>query len=256
MRTTIRVVFQLLREFGFAVAVACGLTAYNVMHSPQPAGGWGVVPIVTSFGGTLFVVAWFTGQLVRVRNKIRTDDNFGNITAQLQRMLNELDAKTTDLVGHITGGDGVPFLFGLPDNPEGDHSPRIAVYGKYSQRDVVMTILEVPFDDPNKAFVSKRIMVGDVIFGHFKELPPDILDGQKGDRRRLFITFQGLNGTARQFLHLNRVDGQWRAAVRLMGHGREILARKDPGYPQQPDWIEDMRLSGVVLGGKPYIPLS
>ena len=47
----------------------------------------------------------------------------------------------------------------------------------------------------------------------------------------------------------------WRFATRLMAHGREILVYRQPGFPQQPDWIDDMRLSGVVLGGKPYDPL-
>ena len=143
----------------------------------------------------------------------------------------------------------------MPDNPRGEFSPRLAVKGKYSQRDVTVTFKEVPFDDPTKAFVSKRVRVGDMIAGHYKPLPADILDGQKGDARRLFITLQGLNGTTQQFLHLRKVDGQWRFATRLMAHGREILAYRQPGFPQQPDWIDDMDLSGVVLGGKPYDPL-
>jgi hypothetical protein len=60
---------------------------------------------------------------------------------------------------------------------------------------------------------------------------------------------------SRAFLHFRNVNGQWHFATRLMAHGREILAYVQPEFPRQPDWIEDMRLSGVVLGGKPYDPL-
>ena len=42
---------------------------------------------------------------------------------------------------------------------------------------------------------------------------------------------------------------------RLMAHMFEVVAYVQPGFPQQPDWAEDMRLSGVVLGGAPYDPL-
>jgi hypothetical protein len=73
----------------------------------------------------------------------------------------------------------------LPDHPhpQDEFSPRLAVKGKYSQRDVFVTIREVPFDDARKAFISKRLSVKDVITGHYKLLPPDILDDQKGDER-------------------------------------------------------------------------
>ena len=251
MAIYLRTVVQLLREFWPALIFAAAVTYY----SPEPDRGWNTWALIATFWAALISFGWLMVQWVRVQGKLRTVDKLVDITSQLQAVATDLRVATTDLEGHITGGTSVPYVYGLPDHPQDEFSPRLAVKGKYSQRDVHVTIREVPFDDPTKAVVSKRLKVGDVIAGHIKPLPPDILDGQKGDDRRLFITLQGLNGTTQQFLHLRKVNGQWHFATRLMAHGREILEYRDPGYPQQPDWIDDMRLSGVVLGGKGYDPL-
>lgn len=247
----LRVVLQLLREFWLAIAFAAVVTYY----SPIPKEGWSTWTWIATFWAALISFGWLMVQVVRVHGKLRTDDKLVDIADQLQTVATNLQAAASDLEGRITGGESVPYFYGLPDHPQGEFRPHLAVKGKYSQRDVTVTFKEVPFDDSTKAFVSKRIPAGDVIAGHLKLLPPDILDGQKGDARRLFITLQGLNGTAQQFLHLRKVNAEWRFATRLMAHGREILVYRQPGFPQQPDWIEDMRLSGVILGGKPHDPL-
>lgn len=150
-------------------------------------------------------------------------------------MLGELDAKTMDLVGHITGGKSCSVLMGLPDQAQGPTAPHLAVLGKYTQHDVRMEIIQMPFDGAPSSS-SGPIAVGDVIFGHYVFLSANILDGQMGDHRRLHLRFTALNGATVQVLHLRRVKGQWRAARRVMAHGEVLLERNDEGFINARMW--------------------
>jgi hypothetical protein len=192
----------------------------------------------------------------RIRKGQKTEQTLSSIETNVQAAVDRI----SDAVGHVTGGDSVPYLWGLPDNPAGDNSPRVAVFGQHSQRDVVMQIDELPFDPPGTPVRSASARLGLIVAGHFASLPATIFDYQKGSCRRLLVTFVGLNGTTRQLIRFVESAGQWSTATRVLGHGKVLSEYVSPGYPGQPDWIEDMALInrhfGVVLGGKPYNPLA
>ena len=64
-----------------------------------------------------------------------------------------------------------------------------------------------------------------------------------------------LNGTTTQLLHFRKVDGDWRFATAVAGHGVIAHRKVQPGFPYQPDWEQEFKDAGVELGGKPYNPL-
>lgn len=241
---------QGLLEFGLPAVIAVIVVYF---FAPPPADGWSTVSAVTLFFGVFGSVALVTSQFFQAHHQNSMDRKLTGVVDRLQGMLGELDAKTTDLVGRIDGGKSCTVLMGLPDQPEGPTRPHLAVLGSHTQRQVRMEIFEMPFDGTPPTTRGSQL-IGDVLFGHYVFLSPNVLDGQTGDHRRLYIRFTALNGTAHQLLHLRRVDGQWRAARRVMAHGETLLERNDEGFPEQPDWIADMQITPVVLGVKPYIP--
>jgi hypothetical protein len=56
-------------------------------------------------------------------------------------------------------------------------------------------------------------------------------------------------------VRFRKVDGQWRFAAAVAGHGVIVHQEIQPGFPGRPDWEQEMKLAGVELGGKPYNPL-
>jgi hypothetical protein len=253
--------WQLLREqlIPFVVAGAVTLLVWAFVN--EEGQGWTLATRLGALGPWAGFLAGAAAGWHRIRSGQKTSQTLSTIETNVRQVLADFDVRMADAVGHITGGDAVPYLWGLPDSAGTENSPRVTVLGgKHSQRDVVMLIDELPFASTSPPVRSTQVMLGLVVAGHSLALSPTILDHQTSDRRRLLITFVGLNGTSRQILRLAKVNGQWTSAIRLLGHGKVLCGYVGKGYPDQPDWIEDMDLLrrhlGVVLGGEPYDPLG
>jgi hypothetical protein len=95
----LKVLGQLLREFGIPFAIAVAWTTYNVRWGPQPVGGWSIGPVINLFGPTFFFAAWMVGQWFRVRKQQRVEEGLGGIETKVQRMLDDLDVKTAEAIG-------------------------------------------------------------------------------------------------------------------------------------------------------------
>lgn len=247
MKSFAQLLWNLIWEFRFAIVFALAVTFLG--------GDWSGWAKFIAFWPVLVSAGWVVIQYQRIKSKASNDRKMADLADRLQKVTDNLRSAATDLEGRITGGDSLPYVWLYP--PGDKFRPHLAVKGKHTQRSVTVTFKEVPLDDPATG-AAWRFYIGDVIAGHhttLENLPTELLDGQPGDARRLFITLQGLNGTTQQHLHLRKVDGEWRFAMRLM-HGQMNFEYRQPGYPEQPNWIEDRQLSRVVLGGKPYDPLS
>jgi hypothetical protein len=245
-----KVLRQLLREFRFPIGLAIAWTAYNIWTS-----GWSLAPAIKDFGASLFFLAYFSGQWFRVQKQQRVDEGLGGIEAKAQRMLSDLDAKTTNLIGHITGGESSPCLVGKPGPDDRLGTVAIEVLGEHSLRDVQMRIVNLAnFGADN---LGKTIAVGDVLHGHARVLAGDALfDCRHSDDCRFNIFFTAFNGSTAQLLRLRKVDGQWRVATRVLAHGKVAYEYIDTGFPEQPDWDGETRAAGVTLARYEPKPLS
>jgi hypothetical protein len=246
--------WRALKELFWPAAFALAATWVVARYGDLPPGGWTFILLAGTFYTVFSSAAFFTSQVFTARHQETTEAALTESIRRMQALYDAFDAKGNEIVGKVTGNGSLPCLVGLPDSAGTNDHPKVAVWGNHTQREVVMRIIEAPLDTSISPFLSDSREVGTVLFGHGCRLPPDILDTQKGDHRRLFIRFTALTGTTVQFLHLRRVDGQWYAATRIV-NGDINVEWKTPGYPDQPDWIADRDLSGVVLGGKPYNPL-
>src|SRR5262245_52595361 len=110
-----RVALQLLREFWLAIAFAAVVTYY----SPIPKEGWSTWTLIATCWAALISFGWLMVQVVRVHSKLRTDDKLVDIASQLQTVATGLRAAASDLEGRITGGESVPYFYGLPDHLQG-----------------------------------------------------------------------------------------------------------------------------------------
>jgi len=253
--------WQFLKEQWIPAVVASAVSLLVWWFVREEGKGWTVATVLGALGPWVGFVVSAVANWFRIRSGQKTSQTLSTIEINVRQVLSDFDVRMADAVGHITGGEAIPYFWGLPDSAGTENSPRATVLGgKYSQRDVVMLIDELPFASPVTPVRSGQATLGLVVAGHWLPLPPAILDHQTTDRRRLLITFVGLNGTSRQILRLAKVNGKWSSAIRLLGHGKVLREYVGDGYPDQPDWIEDMDLLrrhfGVVLGGEPYDPLA
>jgi hypothetical protein len=240
-----KVLGQLFREFGVPFAVAIAWTVYNVHWGPKPAGGWSIGPVINLFGPTFFFAAWMVGQWFRVRKQQRVEQGLGGIETKVQHMLDALDAKTTDLVSHITGGKSSPYLIVSPGADNALSQVRVGVLGNHSLRDVRVRIVDSAFD-PQTA-IGATFDIGIIPFRHVHRLPASALDVRQSDNGRLIIFFSALNGSMFQFLDFRRADGKWRFATRVLAHGELVHQQIDEGFGSQPDWAVETRRIGVTL---------
>jgi hypothetical protein len=223
-----KILRQLYREFGIPLTVAVAWTAYNVHWGPAPAGGWSTGSVINLFGPTFFFAAWMVSQWFRVRKQQRVEEGLGGIETKVQVMLDDLEAKTNNLTGHITGGESSPYLIVGPGPDNALSQVRVGVIGKHSLRDVRVRIGDSaidPFAVGGPMFVLDHIPVR-----HHKALSASALDCRQSDDGRFNIFFDAFNGTMFQFLDFRRVDGAWRFATRVLAHGLLVHQQIDEGF--------------------------
>lgn len=168
----------------------------------------------------------------------------GGLEINMQQLLTDLNTKTADMVGHITGGDGYPLVRVLPR--AGDAAPImvVEVVGKYSLRDVSLQFADAAQDNPKAVAAGQSPTdLGFIAARTFKQLRDHVFNSlRRTDEGRIDIFFSTFNGVMYQFLDYRKIDGQWRFASCVLAHGR-AFKHIDPDFGPQPDWdAERVRL--------------
>jgi len=233
---------QLIREFWLPFLVATVWTAYNVQWGTPPERGWSFSAIINLLGPTFFLAAWAVGQWFRVRKQQRVEQDLGNIETKLQRMLDDLDKKTTNLVNTAVGGDSFCFLWALPDNRT-DVASNLLVEqrGQHPLRGVEVTLVDlgrlrvqamagpVPPDAQGEQF-----KIGDMPHGSARHIPQP-LDCSNQTSVSVNAFFNAMNGSWKQYLRLQKAGGRWHRALSVVRDDKVIFEMVDEGYPRQAD---------------------
>lgn len=239
-----KIAFQLLKEFWAPILIGIGWTAYNLAE--QPISQWSFRSFVNIFGPTFFFVSWLVSQWYRVRKQQKVEDGLVGIESHVKKMLFELEEKTNDLVGHITGGDSVCYLIGSPVSPDQLGNLALVHHGKHPLYNVNARLVDLEvfdqfkdnltFENIQKAEIQRQF--GDLIPGHASMVGGAVSLGT-GDTRRFNIFFTARNGSFVQLLRFRKINGSWVSAVKVE-KGETRFEKIGDGYPRnavgEVDW--------------------
>jgi hypothetical protein len=208
------------REFFLAATIATAWTAYSFMSGDKPLT---VVQAVNIFGPTFFIVAWMTGNFVRIKKQSADRAHF---------------ARITDL---LTGGDSYPYVSTVSDGLGNIVSLILTVRGKNSLFDLTMTVTDlikkvgVVQRNPtsNGSEYQTRYQFGTMGSSYYESFHS--LSGQAIDRYDFFIYTVARNGRFEQELKLQRVNGKWCMATRITKDSVLLNEYIQPNFPT-PVW--------------------
>jgi len=231
-----KVIRQLLKEFWFPLVVGVAWSAYNVFE--QTGGQWSARAFINTFGPTFFLLSWLVAQWYRVGKQQRVEEGLVGIESDLKRMLSELEERTKDLVGHITGGDSVCYLIGSPAASNVLGNMLIVHHGKHPLYDVNARIVDLEaFDQIKDNLTLENIQktemhrhFGNLIPGHASMLREAIPLGD-GPVRRFNVFYTARNGSFAQLLRFKKVDGVWRYATKVERDGTKFEQIQE-GFPR------------------------
>lgn len=211
LKKTKRTAGQLFREFWPQLVISVCWAFYRVAHSSSDL----VTVFISNFSVSFFLTSWLWGQVVRVRRQQKVEDEFQNVRAGLQKLLESLQLQTQHLIGHTTGGDSfgyfVPMFFDRNELQLGFQND-----SKYPVFDVFAEWIDLdePTDIPKgKLWTRHRINLG-AIYPSRIAMGAVKFDMRGRDRLRINVFIFARNGGLTQEFHVVRVDDWWKVAVR------------------------------------------
>lgn len=231
-----KIAVQLLKEFWVPASVGVAWTLYSL--SEQSFNKWTLLSFVNVFGPTFFFASWLVAQWYRVKKQQKVEDGLSGIQEKIQRMLEDLEAKTTDLAGHITGGDSVCYLIGFPINSDLLGNLALIHHGRHPLYRVKARIVDLELSDQFSGNPTVENILRTEIHREFGDLIPghaSMVDGAislgTGDTRRFNIFFTARNGSFVQLLRFRRVNGAWLSATKVE-KGETRFEKIQEGFPR------------------------
>lgn len=223
-----KAVLQVIKDFWIPFLAACGWTAYSVLGQEIT-----IKSVFSTLGPTFFLFSWLSGQLIRVRKQAGVEASFGSVEQRLNHLLGELEAKTQNMVSHITGGDS--YLHFLPVHFLGTKILWVAIHkGGYSIPQVKVSITDVEmlkdsFEPQGASNYVNKFELGDVHRGTSQR----VADSEIGTRERFSfkIVTHSRNGTYKQDTRFVRVDGVLRFALCISGPLGIVHEQIQPDFP-------------------------
>ena len=207
--TAWRIAKTVIKEFWVPCALAIGL------------GMWGVSGekfrnIQGYFFGFL-MLAWFTGQLVRIKREIERKDSTKATIDRLTTLSEKLDSQFKLIAGHATGGDSHIIVYPLINSVNGDVTVSISVNGDFPVRSVDITMQNLDADFPWKTMkhdyqevIWPRILRSQGVWS---------ADGQ--DHYRCLVQLSALNHTTTCEIVVNlNLNGEFVVANRQRVNGK------------------------------------
>jgi hypothetical protein len=135
-----RIAATAFKEFWFPLCAAIGLAIWGVSGDQLKA--------VQGYFFGFLMLAWFTGQIVRIRREIERKDSANETLTRLTTISEKLEAQVQAFIGHSTGGDSHSKIHPLVRRDNGDVDFAIAVTGQYPVRDVDVLSQDLEVDPP------------------------------------------------------------------------------------------------------------
>ncbi len=232
----LKVLKQLLQELFLPLLVALIWTAYNIYELPRSQ--LDLKTIINLFGPTFFLSSWLISQVFRVRKQQKVDGGLFAIEKNVKKTLVDLEEKTSDLVGLISGGDSACYLYGAPITGN-LFIPHLGHIGKYPIHDVHATVAqlealkELKTNPPvaNLLACYAGFPLGTVL--PFQAVSSGItFDLGTGERCSFNVFYAARNGSFTQYLRFRRVNGSWRYATKVMRGQTVIHENIHDSYPR------------------------
>lgn len=102
------IALQILKEFWLPLCLSALWVAYNLFGGNGEA--WDAKKVVNIFGPTFFFFSWLTGQFFRVKKQVKVENSLGSMEKRLERLFEELETKTRNMIDHVSGGNSFPWI--------------------------------------------------------------------------------------------------------------------------------------------------
>jgi hypothetical protein len=129
---TRRIFTTVVKEFWLPLALAVGFALWGIS-------GEDLRKVQGYFFGFL-MLAWFTGQIVRIKREIERKDSVKATIDKLATLSEKLDAQLRMIAGHATGGDSYIKVYPLVDENSGDINFATSVEGDFPVRSVDISV--------------------------------------------------------------------------------------------------------------------
>lgn len=195
---------QLFKEFGVPAALSFLWSLYSVRNKSPMLD----MAFMKDFFLTFFAVAWWFGQWNRVKKQQKVEGGLKDIEANIKNLLLNLDEKTLDLAGHLTGGDSFCYVFPIPG------APAFCVQGKYALHEISAQFIDFQHPEHSHEDFSMRpinwIKIETALPGMGIPFNQDMR--LYGTARDFNINFYARNGSFVQKIRFRLVNGTWRRA--------------------------------------------
>jgi hypothetical protein len=132
---TWRIFTTVIKEFWLPFALAVGFALWGVS-------GDDLRKVQGYFFGFL-MLAWFTGQIVRIKREIERKDSVKATIDRLTTLSEKLDAQFKMIAGHATGGDSYIKVYPLVDSDSGDINFTTSVEGDFPVRSIDISVQDL-----------------------------------------------------------------------------------------------------------------
>jgi hypothetical protein len=205
---------QIAREFWIPMLGAALWAAYEYCCAGTSADR-SLSGLIKAFGASFFFISWLLAQWFRIQKQQKVDGHLSTIDKRVTETLESVQARTGELMSHITGGDSVCYLdvYEEPDLDGNLNSMAIRHFGKYPLYDVAVHIANI--DDYDRRFgqeISFRDYHSNRQYADAGVLPVGLVSNIKCTlpvRRdlRYNVHFYARNGDFVQQLYLHQVPG-------------------------------------------------
>ncbi len=234
-----KIIIQIIKEFWIPLILAISWVLYNIFWNVNSE-TWNFQKAVNIFGPTFFLLSWLTCQYFRVKKQTRVEDSFGSMETRLNELLNGLESKTTDMIGHISGGNSFPyFQIGNLDSNTNKGVLMVIPEGEHPQYDVSACIVDLQKFEKVKSSLSfvnmeyshTNIHIGNLTQTHACMVQEWTVENDIEQSYNIFFTAR--NGSFTQLMRLKKIDGNWVVATKVKNNEDKILYEQiDYNYPK------------------------
>ncbi|AQT58890.1 hypothetical protein [Cellvibrio sp. PSBB023] len=230
---------QIVKEFYIPLILSVSWVLYNI-YGGSNGTEWTTQKVVNVFGPTFFLLSWLTGQFFRVKKQTRVENSFGAMESRFKELLEKVEAKTEEMIGHISGGNSFPwFQVSMIDNstnigllmamhqgkhPLYDVSARIVDLNKFEQVKTKFSLATLGYTDTN-------INLGNMTSSNVRLVQQWKLESEPEQSYNIFFTAR--NGSFIQELRLKKIYGVWVSATKISNNDNVVLYEQiDKSYPK------------------------
>jgi hypothetical protein len=231
------IVKQFFKEFWLPLILGVIWALYSTLGSHGE--GWSTVRFINTLFGTLFLISWFTGQYFRIRKQTQVENNFQSIEKRINLLLQNLEEKTENLVGHLTGGESFCYLM-LSMGKSNSGKVVIIHQGKHALYDITARIVDIDLFGKTENDITFEAILKNEIHRRYNNLFPghcnfnvhDEFNLGDNDQRRFNIFWTARNGDFTQMLRFIKIEDQWYYATKILRDDKILFQKIEEKFPK------------------------